>query len=105
MTRDTRLEQDILQAIADYNGPMLTLEPVRLYDTVNCIKPDEYATDEFYACLRRIAGDGLIHTPQELKPLLSGGGLSGTISPMLPIGVQAMGIARRNSPFPMGTPL
>ena len=78
MTRALRLERDILQAISDYNESR-PFTPGQLYELV-----DGYPKEEFYACLRRMADDGLIKTPQKLKPLLSGSGLSGLIDPTLP---------------------
>ena len=84
MTREAECELDILQAIAGCAGTRPVLEPGRLYEMVNEVRPDRYGTDELFGCLRRIAGEGLIHTPQELKPPLRGGGLSGTINTTLP---------------------
>ena len=82
MTRETRLERDILQAIDDCNGQG-PVPPGQLLQSVNEVNPGEYENGEFYGCLRRMADDGLISTPSQLK-LGPRGGLNGLIRTTLP---------------------
>ena len=86
MINETGLERDILRAIDGCEWRRPVIEPSRLFnDGVNNINPGAYRLEEFNRCLQRMADGELIDTPQQLKPLLSGGGLTGTISTQLPV--------------------
>jgi hypothetical protein len=84
MTRETRLERDILQAIDDCNEQR-PVTPGQLLQSVNEVDPGEYQEGEFYGCLRRMAEEGLISTPSQGQ-LTPGhmGGLTGLIRTTLP---------------------
>ena len=85
MVNEIGLERDILRVIDGCDWRQPVIEPSRLFsDGVNNINPGAYKLEEFNRCLRRMAAGGLIDTPQQLKPLLTGGGLTGTISTQLP---------------------